>query len=119
MTSLSRGRAATIGLLAAGSALAAGHLVAGLGDPRTSPPVVVGGAFIDLMPPGVKEFAVAVFGTADKLALIIGILGAAYLYARLKGPVEHPIDPMEEKATELLTSEEETPNPKSQIPNPN
>jgi DMSO/TMAO reductase YedYZ molybdopterin-dependent catalytic subunit len=74
MTSLSRGRAATIGLLAAGSALAVGHLVAGFGDPRTSPPVAVGGAFIDLVPPGVKEFAVAVFGTADKLALIVGMV---------------------------------------------
>ena len=73
MTSLSRGRAVVIGLLAAGSALAAGHLVAGFGDPRTSPPVAVGGAFIDLVPPGVKELAVALFGTADKLALIVGM----------------------------------------------
>jgi len=52
------------------------------------------------------------------LALIIIILGAAYLYARAKGPVEHAVDPMEEKAAELLTSEE-TPKPESQIPNPN
>jgi len=52
------------------------------------------------------------------LALIIIILGAAYFYARAKGPVEHPIDPMEEKAAELLTSEE-TSTPKSQVPNPN
>ncbi|SFS89110.1 molybdopterin-dependent oxidoreductase [Saccharopolyspora flava] len=73
MTSLSRGRAAAIGLIAAGSALAAGHLVAGFGDPRTSPPVAVGGAFIDLVPPGVKEFAVALFGTADKIALLTGM----------------------------------------------
>ncbi|MEB3371251.1 molybdopterin-dependent oxidoreductase [Saccharopolyspora mangrovi] len=73
MTSLSRGRAAAIGLIAAGSALAAGHLVAGFGDPRTSPPVAVGAAFIDLVPPGVKELAVALFGTADKLALLIGM----------------------------------------------
>ncbi|RRO19992.1 molybdopterin-binding protein [Saccharopolyspora rhizosphaerae] len=73
MTSLSRGRAAAIGLIAAGSALAAGHLVAGFDDPRASPPVTVGGAFIDLVPPGVKEFAVALFGTADKIALIVGM----------------------------------------------
>src|SRR4030095_10995793 len=37
------------------------------------------------------------------LALIIIIFGAAYLYARAKAPVEHAIDPMEEKAAELLT----------------
>jgi YkoY family integral membrane protein len=52
------------------------------------------------------------------LALIIIILGAAYLYARAKGPAKHVVDQMEEKAAELLTSEEPT-TPKSQIPNPN
>jgi YkoY family integral membrane protein len=51
------------------------------------------------------------------LGLIITIFGLAYLYARLKGPVEHPLDPMEEKATELLTAD--VPNPKSEIPNHN
>ena len=50
------------------------------------------------------------------LALIIAIFVAAYVYARMKGPVEHALDPMEEKATELLTSE--IPNPESQIPSP-
>jgi DMSO/TMAO reductase YedYZ molybdopterin-dependent catalytic subunit len=67
-------RSAAIGLLAAAAALAAGHFAAALGDPRTSPPVAVGGAVIDLAPSGLKDFAVAVFGQADKLALIIGML---------------------------------------------
>jgi hypothetical protein len=37
--------------------------------------------------------------------LIVAIFAAAYLYARAKGPVEHAIDPTEEKATELLTDD--------------
>ena len=91
-------------------------------------PTLVDAAFIIIAWVGVKlgleYFNLAGFIHFDvpqsaSLALIIGILGAAYVYARLKGPVEHPIDPMEEEATELLTSEEEDPNPKSQIPNPN
>jgi YkoY family integral membrane protein len=36
------------------------------------------------------------------LALIVGIFAIAYLYARAKGPVERPVDLVEERATELL-----------------
>jgi YkoY family integral membrane protein len=39
------------------------------------------------------------------LVVIILIFAAAYLYARAKGPVPHAVDPLEEKATELLTEE--------------
>jgi len=42
---------------------------------------------------------------AVSLGLIITIFIAAYIYARAKGPVEHALDPMEEKATELLTDD--------------
>lgn len=74
MTSSPRGRAAAIGLLSAGAALAAGHLTAAVRDPRASPPVAVGGAVIDLTPSGLKDLAIGVFGRADKLALVIGVL---------------------------------------------
>jgi hypothetical protein len=37
--------------------------------------------------------------------VIILIFAAAYLYARAKGPVPHAVDPVEEKATELLAEE--------------
>ncbi|MBA8824580.1 DMSO/TMAO reductase YedYZ molybdopterin-dependent catalytic subunit [Saccharopolyspora lacisalsi] len=70
---LTRSVAALIGGLAAASALAAGHLVAGLTDPRFSPLIVVGNAAIDLTPQPVKSFAIDVFGAADKLALLIGM----------------------------------------------
>jgi predicted tellurium resistance membrane protein TerC len=39
------------------------------------------------------------------LGLIAAIFAAAYVYARAKGAVGHAIDPMEEKAAELLTHE--------------
>ncbi|EQD82598.1 molybdopterin-binding protein [Saccharopolyspora erythraea D] len=69
-----RGRAAFAGLAGAGSALAAGHLVAGLaGMPTSSPLVAVGNSAIDLAPTPLKEFAVRTFGTADKIVLLTGM----------------------------------------------
>lgn len=65
--------AALIGVLAAASALAAGHLVAGLTGPSSSPYLAVGNTAIDLTPQPVKSFAVETFGTADKLALLVGM----------------------------------------------
>ncbi|MPZ89323.1 MAG: molybdopterin-dependent oxidoreductase [Nitriliruptorales bacterium] len=61
------------GVLAAAVALAAGELVAGLLT-APSPVVAVGDRVIDLAPPAVKDAAIALFGTADKVALVIGIL---------------------------------------------
>ena len=42
---------------------------------------------------------------AVSLGLIVAIFAAAYIYARIKGPVAHARDLMEEKATELLVDE--------------
>ena len=52
---------------------AAGFKRAGIGSGNGSPLVAVAGAFIDRTPPWLKDFAVAVFGTADKLALYVGM----------------------------------------------
>ncbi|MBK8459884.1 MAG: molybdopterin-dependent oxidoreductase [Micropruina sp.] len=62
-----------IGLTSAGLGLAAGHALASLVNPASSPIVAVGAVFIDLTPPWLKDFAGAAFGTADKLVLLIGI----------------------------------------------
>ncbi|APU12548.1 molybdopterin-dependent oxidoreductase [Actinoalloteichus fjordicus] len=62
-----------IALAAAAAALASGHLVAGLLDPSSSPFLAVGNTAIDLTPAPVKDFAIAVFGTADKIALLVGM----------------------------------------------
>jgi predicted tellurium resistance membrane protein TerC len=42
---------------------------------------------------------------AVSLGLIVAIFAVAYAYARVKGPVEHALDPTEEKATNLLTDD--------------
>jgi len=66
--------AAFAGIVAAGSALATGELVAGVFAGVPSPILSVGRLVIDLQPPGAKELVVSLFGTADKLALEILVL---------------------------------------------
>lgn len=62
------------GLLAVAAALAVGQLVAGiLVDPSASPYLAVGNAAIDRTPNPVKEFAIAQFGTSDKLVLLLAM----------------------------------------------
>jgi DMSO/TMAO reductase YedYZ molybdopterin-dependent catalytic subunit len=46
---------------------------AGLSGGTPSPVVAVGGAFVDRTPPWLKDFAIATFGTRDKVALFVGI----------------------------------------------
>ncbi|HZW42210.1 MAG TPA: oxidoreductase, partial [Agromyces sp.] len=50
-----------------------GELAAAVLAPASSPFVVVGAMLIDLAPPWAKDAAIALFGTADKAALLIGI----------------------------------------------
>ncbi|WP_307040152.1 molybdopterin-dependent oxidoreductase [Agromyces ramosus] len=50
-----------------------GQLAAAVLAPAASPFVVVGASLIDLAPPWAKDAAIALFGTADKAALLIGI----------------------------------------------
>ena len=50
-----------------------GELAAAVIAPASSPFVVVGSLLIDLAPSWAKDAAIALFGTADKAALLIGI----------------------------------------------
>src|SRR3954468_5739509 len=77
-SAVSRGRAALAGIVSAGLALATGELVAALIPGAASPLVAVGAAVIELAPPGSKELVVSLFGTNDKVALLL-IVGAAVL----------------------------------------
>ncbi len=70
----SRRWAAASGAVAAVGAVVAGELLAGLLSPSLSPLTAVGGAVIDAVPPGVKDWAVALFGTADKAVFVAGML---------------------------------------------
>ncbi|MBD8042915.1 molybdopterin-dependent oxidoreductase [Arthrobacter sp. Sa2BUA2] len=66
--------AAAAGLVAAGIAVAAGELAAAVLSPSLSPLTAVGAVVVDAVPAPVKEWAIAVFGTGDKLALLAGMI---------------------------------------------
>ncbi|HEY6737532.1 MAG TPA: molybdopterin-dependent oxidoreductase [Actinopolymorphaceae bacterium] len=71
---ISRGRAAVAGILSAAAGLGVAELCAGALGVRQTPVVALGAAFIDVVPPWLKDLAISLFGTADKLVLIVGIL---------------------------------------------
>lgn len=64
---------ALLGLVAAGAGLAASEVVAGLFLSAPSLILTIGQRFIDVTPPALKDWAIAVFGTGDK-AVFIGIM---------------------------------------------
>ena len=80
--------AAGAGLVAVGTAVVLGELTASLVSPTVSPVTAVGGAVIDAVPPGVKEWVISVFGTADKVALLGGMSLVIAALAALSGVLE-------------------------------
>jgi DMSO/TMAO reductase YedYZ molybdopterin-dependent catalytic subunit len=71
---VTRWRGAIGGVLAALAGLAAGSVVAGILGTSQTPVVAIGSAFIDRVPPWLKDLAISWFGTHDKDALRTGIL---------------------------------------------
>lgn len=80
-----RSRVAVAGVLAAAVALGVSELIAGLSTRVPSLIVAVGAAVIDIVPPGVTELAIAVFGLYDKVALVLGTLLVAGACGALMG----------------------------------
>jgi DMSO/TMAO reductase YedYZ molybdopterin-dependent catalytic subunit len=76
---------AGFGVLATLVGMAAGHLVAALVDPASSPVLAVGSTVIDLTPTPVKEWAIATFGTADKPILVGSVMLGALVLAGVGG----------------------------------
>ncbi len=76
---------AGLGVLAALVGVAAGHLVAALTEPASSPVLVVGSAVIDLTPTPLKEWAIREFGTQDKAVLVGSVLLGVLLLAAVAG----------------------------------
>ncbi|MEZ5322820.1 MAG: hypothetical protein R2698_12245 [Microthrixaceae bacterium] len=68
----SRRRAGMVGAVAAGVAVACGEFVTALLDSEPSPVLAVGGRFVDRFAASLKDLAVAIFGTNDKAALVVG-----------------------------------------------
>ena len=64
------GWAALSGLVAVSIAVIAAELTAALISPSLSPVTAVGSTVIDVLPPGVKDWAIETFGTADKLVFL-------------------------------------------------
>lgn len=79
--SASQWKRAIAGLLAGAVALAIGQLVSALVAPSSSPVFAVGSTVVDLLPAGLKEFAIQTFGTNDKAAFFVamGIVMAALM----------------------------------------
>ncbi|MEV6815498.1 molybdopterin-dependent oxidoreductase [Micromonospora sp. NPDC051296] len=79
--------AALAGVTAAAAAIGTAELVAALTGPRSSPLVAVGGLVVDTAPEPVKRLGIALFGTYDKIALLVGTAlllgGFAALLGRL------------------------------------
>lgn len=73
------------GILAALAGTAAGHLVASLLVPASSPVLAVGTAVINLTPTPVKVWAVRELGSADKPVLIGSVLAGTLLLAGVAG----------------------------------
>jgi DMSO/TMAO reductase YedYZ molybdopterin-dependent catalytic subunit len=71
--SASAGMAAGALTVGVATLLAGLMTLAGLASGTPSPVFAVGGAFVDLTPPWLKDFAVSTFGTYDKAALIFGM----------------------------------------------
>src|SRR6188472_3354420 len=78
-------RGAVAGIVATALALGVAELVASAGRSLRSPVVDVGSRVIDGAPRWLKEFAIANFGTNDKVALILGIATVLFGYAVLIG----------------------------------
>ncbi|MBZ5735997.1 molybdopterin-dependent oxidoreductase [Nocardioides sp. TRM66260-LWL] len=73
------------GVLATLVGMAAGHLVASLLIPASSPVLAVGSAVIDATPTPMKEWAIRNFGSNDKVILIGSVMVVVLLVSSLAG----------------------------------
>lgn len=76
---------AAFGVIATLLGMAAGHLVASLLEPDSSPVLAVSSSIIDLTPTPVKEWAIKSFGTKDKPILLGSVLLVVLLFAAVAG----------------------------------
>jgi DMSO/TMAO reductase YedYZ molybdopterin-dependent catalytic subunit len=79
------GRGVASGLVAATVALGVAELCSAASPALRSPVLDVGDRVIDAVPVPVKELAIAWFGTADKVALLVGIGLVLAIYAAVVG----------------------------------
>ena len=80
--------AALAGVVCAAAGFAVAELVAALVAPRSSPVFAAGAGVVDRVPPWLKDWAVAAFGTADKTVLLTSIAVVVAAGAALAGVLE-------------------------------
>ena len=76
---------AVAGIAATAAAIATGELAAGIMPGVPSPVLAIGRLVIAFQPPGAKDLVVDLFGTADKLALQVLIVGVALAIGAVLG----------------------------------
>ena len=81
-------RPATAGLAAALAGLGLAELTAAWLAPGASPVLTVGALVIDIVPTAVKDLVIGLFGTADKIVLIVTVVLVLLLVAALAGILE-------------------------------
>ncbi|MET1021937.1 MAG: molybdopterin-dependent oxidoreductase [Arthrobacter sp.] len=79
--------AALAGVAAAAVVLSVAELVGAFFTARATPMIALGSTFIDFTPSWLKDFAIATFGTNDKLALFAGMAVTILLLAGVLGIV--------------------------------
>ncbi|MHA7239164.1 molybdopterin-dependent oxidoreductase [Arthrobacter sp. TMS1-12-1] len=84
-----RAWAAVSGALSVGLGVIAGELAATAVSPSVTPVSAVGGSVIDVVPPAVKDWAIAWFGTADKAVLLATIAVVIVGIALAAGVLEY------------------------------
>ena len=94
MTATARWAPPTAGIAAAAIAVGLGELSAAIIAPQSSPLTVVGATLIQLAPPWGVDAAIALFGSADKVALAIGIIVVLLVVAAGLGVLEHRRAPL-------------------------
>ncbi|TFC42549.1 oxidoreductase [Cryobacterium sp. TMT1-21] len=81
-------RPALAGVAAALAGLGAAELAAGLFAPAGNPILAVGAVVVDLAPGWLKELVISLFGTGDKVVLIVSVALGAVLLAAAAGVLE-------------------------------
>ncbi|ANP73364.1 molybdopterin-dependent oxidoreductase [Cryobacterium arcticum] len=82
------------GLAAVVAGFGLAEFAAALLAPGASPVIVVGSLLIDLAPAWLKELVISLFGTADKVVLIVCIAVVAVVLAALAGLLEYRRPPL-------------------------
>lgn len=92
-TGRSRWRSAFAGVAAASAGIGTAEIIAAILSPRSSPIAATGALVIDLSPSWLKETVIGLFGTADKIVIIVAVALAVVILAALSGIVETKAPP--------------------------